>query len=178
MQQWHFITCHMFSCYSDCCEGWREEDRHSLLFILISPCIPSLRHDEVKCLTVNRVSGVSLPEMIPLCDSDSDSCQPRLGTHAPVITRHPRSQKILMWHNINIRDVSQCCDATNKSFVTFPFIRFVSSSDWLSALSLYTFISRPKEVSRETGWWKNFYLIGQIHTETDKLTNYYWAVSG
>ena len=106
MQQWHFITCHMFSCYSDCCEGWREEDRHSLLFILISPCIPSLRHDEVKCLTVNRVSGVSLPEMIPLCDSDSDSCQPRLGTHAPVITRHPLSKKILMWHNINIRDVT------------------------------------------------------------------------
>ena len=66
---------------------------------------------------------------------------------------HPSSQNIvLMWHNINIRDPSltQLCDPTNKSSATFPFIRFVSSSDWPSALSLYTFISGPKEVSGET----------------------------
>lgn len=133
------------------------------------------RHDEVKCLTVNinRVSGASLPEMILHCEIQTGPMSPDWG-HMPLSSP---VTKILMWHNINIRDVTQTCDPTNKSSGTFPFIRFVSSSDWPSSYPFILLSLDQKRSVGRLGRWKNFYLIGQIHAETGKLTDYYWASS-
>ena len=64
------------------------------------------RHDEVKCLTVNininGVSGASLPEMILHCEIQTGPMSPDWG-HMPLSSP---VTKILMWHNINIRDVT------------------------------------------------------------------------
>ena len=92
------------------------------------------RHDEVRCLIVNiiTVSGVSLPEMILHCEIQNGPLSPDWG-HMPL--SFPVT-KILLWHNINIRDVTQQsvqCDPTNK-------IRFVSSTDWPSVIPLYFYL--------------------------------------
>ena len=121
------------------------------------------RHDEVRCLIVNivTVSGVSLPEMILHCEIQNGPLPPDWG-HMPL--SFPVT-KILLWHNINIRDVTQHsvqCDPTNE-------IRFVSTSDWPSVIPLYFYLWTKRGQWGDSGRCRNFYLIGQIHAETDKL---------
>ena len=105
------------------------------------------RHDEVRCLIVNiiTVSGVSLPEMILHCEIQNGPLSPD-GGHMPL--SFPVT-KILLWHNINIRDVTQCSVILQ---IKLDLSRLVTGR----VLSLYTFISGPKEVSGETRVVKEF----------------------
>ena len=92
---------------------------------------------------------------------------------------HPPSQNtVLMWHNINITDPS-------LRFVILQ-IKAPSPSHLLDlsrvvtaecVIPLYFYLWTKRGQWGDLGRWKNFYLIGQIHAETDKLTDYYWATS-
>ena len=104
-------------------------------------------------------------------------CEIQTGPLSPDWGHMPLSfpvTKILLWHNINIRDVTQQCSVILQIKAPSPS-SLLDLSQALTGRVRYPFILLSLDQKRSVGRlgrWKNFYLIGQIHAETDKLTDY------